>query len=82
MKKILCKVIELVFPEHVKRIKAEQAERRAAKRSAMQQMLDADLTMRANGCTTDWINEKLHNAVRMYDRKLYQHVGANVPACL
>lgn len=78
MKKILCRVIERVFPCETNRIKAGRLE----KRTAMQQMLDADCAMRANGCKTERINEKLRAAVRLYDRGHYSQVGANIPWCV
>ena len=75
MKRIICRIIELVFPGETNRVKAE----RRAKRTAMQQMLDADHALRANGYGTNRINEKLRGAVRMYERGSYKHVPANIP---
>ena len=69
-------MIEMIFPKKVKAWKTN----RLAKRTAMQQMLDADRAFRANGCNREQINLKLFCAVRMYDRGRYDQVVMNVPA--
>lgn len=75
MKKILCRVIERVFPEQVARIK----ETNRAKRTAIQAMLDSNNKLRANGCSVSCINDKLHVAVWMYDRGRFDQAAANCP---
>ena len=71
----LARFIERVFPCEPNRIKAE----RLAKRTAMQQMLDANHAMRANGYETNRINTQLSLAVKRYDAGRYHKVGVAIP---
>lgn len=78
MKKFLCRIIERVFPCETNRIKAGRLE----KRTAMQQMLDADCSMRSLGYRTSYINEQLKTPLGLYNRGHYSQVGANIPWCV
>jgi len=82
MKRIICRIIERVFPHEVKRIK----ETNRARRDAIQKLLDADLTMRAqfkhravNGDETSIINNRLNDALRAYERGQYGAISSLIP---
>jgi chemotaxis receptor (MCP) glutamine deamidase CheD len=78
-KHVIYAIIERVFPSECAEIRKRHEAQRLQKRTAMQQMIDADLALRANGCETNRINAKLRTAVQMYDNGRYSSVGANVP---
>ena len=86
MKKIICKVIEMVFPD----VKLQAEERRRQlneKRTAMQHLLDTSRAMHAsfnracppNGDETSIINSRLHDALNAYERGRYGEVLALLP---
>ena len=85
MKKIICKVIEMVFPD----VKLQAEERRRQlneKRTAMQHLLEASRAMHAsfqhrspNGDETSIINTRLHDALSAYERGRYGEVLALLP---
>jgi len=85
MKKIICKVIEMVFPD----VKLQAEERRRQlneKRTAMQHLLEASRAMHAsfqhrspNGDETSIINARLHDALNAYERGRYGEVLALLP---
>lgn len=68
MKKIICKILEHVFPGETNRIKAE----RRAKRDAMQELLDVSRKMRERGFCTNTINDRLDPALKCYKRGRYE----------
>ena len=63
MKKIICKVIERVFPEQVKRIK----ETNRARRTAIQAMLDANRLVREAGNSVSETNRIMRTALNWYN---------------
>lgn len=75
MKKIICRIIERVFPEQVKRIK----ETNRARRTAIQAMLDASHELREKGCGTNRINYKLDWALDAYEHGRYGEVAGLLP---
>lgn len=77
MKKIICKILEIVFPVETARVRAE----RIAKRDALQWLLNASHELRANGYETNRINARMNCALRLYERGRYEHVRANLPVC-
>lgn len=74
MKKIICKILEIVFPGETKRIKAERTE----KRTAMQRLLDANRELRANGFGTNRINDELRLALSAYKCGKYERVSERI----
>lgn len=74
MKKIVCKILEMIFPSETNRVKAN----RIAKRTAMQQMLDADHALRANGFETNRINAELRLALSAYKCEKYERVSERI----
>lgn len=85
MKKLICKVIEMLFPD----VKLQAEERRRQlneKRTAMQHLLEASRAMHAsfkhrspNGDETSIINARLHDALNAYERGRYGEVRALLP---
>ena len=74
MKRIICRIIELVFPNETAKIIA----RRTAKRTAMQRLLDASRHLRVSGLDTNETNRALRGALRAYELCDYEHVGERI----
>lgn len=72
MKKIICKVIERLFPGEVKRIK----ETNRARRAAIQALLDANRVFRLYGTSPERINATLGESLKMYCRGDYKNATA------
>lgn len=70
MKKIICRIIELVYPD-VKRTVAEARAKRTARNEAMQAMLFASHELRTNGYGVDAANELLQPALMQYRHERY-----------
>lgn len=68
MKKIICKILEIVFPGETNRIKTE----RRAKHDAMQELLDVNRKMRERGFCRESINDRLDPALNCYKRGRYE----------
>lgn len=68
MKKIICKVIERLFPGEVKRIK----ETNRARRTAIQAMLDANRELRAVGKSVNETNRAMRTALNWYNERDYE----------
>ena len=66
MKKIICKILEVMFPTATNRIKAERAETNRAKRAAIQALLDATNELRRKGVDVNRINDRMDGALDAY----------------
>lgn len=71
MKRIICRIIERVFPDQVKRIR----ETNRARRRAIQMLLDASRFLRGSGCDTNETNRALRGALNAYELGEYERVG-------
>lgn len=68
MRKIICKVLEFVFPamcEKVIRMRLDRA-------NAMNAMLRVSSELREKGCRSDEIDNELYGALRAYENGLYK----------
>jgi len=70
MKKIICRVIERLFPEQVAKIR----ETNRARRAAIQVLLNVSGGLRRSGCTTSETNRALRSALSAYELGDYEHV--------
>ncbi len=64
MKRIIVKVLMMLFPERCAKI----LQRRRERRIAMQEMLDRSRALREKGCAADEINDRMAASLRLYAR--------------